>query len=204
MSFGQTQEEKEPSHHASPSSPQVPIKDEIPSATLKRKQSVQHNINTILKHHTINFHPNTTVVTNESKPVVQKLVEILLANPDINVSVDGHCKMSNLSRRKPKKRKQALLLSQDRADSIVSVIVEAGVNPDRMIAKGYGVSRPLPQGQNDMRVEVKVLGLPPAQKAERKMYHHRHPPQLQTKCNPLLLHLKEQNLCSKKLMCRKT
>jgi outer membrane protein OmpA-like peptidoglycan-associated protein len=48
------------------------------------------------------------------------------------------------------------------------VIVEAGVNPDRMIAKGYGVSRPLPQGQNDMRVEVKVLGLPPAQKAREE------------------------------------
>ncbi len=58
-----------------------------------------------------------------------------------------------------------LRLSQARAQAVVDYLVSRGISPSRLIAKGYGESRPVapndtPENkQKNRRTELKILGL---------------------------------------------
>ena len=116
------------------------------------------SMNTVLVSNVINFKPNTTIVLEASIHVCSKIAKILIANPDIQIRVDGHVKMGKKSRGLPDKMDQAARLSHARAKSVVAELVSLGVDSSRMKYQGFGGSRPLPKGQDDKRVEISVIG----------------------------------------------
>lgn len=71
----------------------------------------------------------------ESKKELNKLVDILNANPNIVIELSSHTDMigDSLSN---------IILSQKRAQSVVDYLVEKGIDPKRLIAKGYGENIP--------------------------------------------------------------
>ena len=126
----------------------------------KKRKSVQMNLTRLLELDKILFINGTTNIIEASLPLVDKIAKVLCDNPTIEVRVEGHVQLSNKARKSQKKREYAQKLSEKRARSVMEKLVVKGVNPDRLTSEGFGGSRPLGNGQNDKRVELKVIGLP--------------------------------------------
>ena len=71
----------------------------------------------------------------ESKKELDKLADLLKSNPNIVIEISSHTDMvgDEVSNQ---------ILSQKRAQSVVDYLISKGINPDRLIAKGYGESKP--------------------------------------------------------------
>lgn len=74
-------------------------------------------------------------LTPESTDALDKLVVMLNDNPNITIELSAHCDYrgnDNYNER----------LSQRRAESVVQYLIDHGIKNDRLIAVGYGESRP--------------------------------------------------------------
>lgn len=93
---------------------------------------------------------------------LDKLVQILVDNPEIKIELSSHTdSIASVE--------YNLNLSQRRAQSAVNYMIQRGISPDRMVAKGYGELRPIarntnpdgtdnPEGrQRNRRTEFKIL-----------------------------------------------
>jgi peptidoglycan-associated lipoprotein len=93
---------------------------------------------------------------------LDKLVQILVDNPEINIELSSHTdSIASVE--------YNLNLSQRRAQSAVNYLIQHGIAPDRLVAKGYGELRPIarnthPDGtdnaegrQRNRRTEFKIL-----------------------------------------------
>lgn len=93
---------------------------------------------------------------------LDKLVQILVDNPEIRIELSSHTDSVATV-------EYNLNLSQRRAQSAVNYMIQRGISPDRMVAKGYGELRPIarntnpdgtdnPEGrQRNRRTEFKIL-----------------------------------------------
>jgi peptidoglycan-associated lipoprotein len=93
---------------------------------------------------------------------LDKLVQLLTDNPEIQIELSSHTDSVDTE-------SYNLDLSQRRAQSAVNYIIERGIAPDRLVAKGYGESKPIarntnPDGsdneqgrQKNRRTEFKIL-----------------------------------------------
>lgn len=72
---------------------------------------------------------------DESKKELNKLIDILHANPNITIELASHTDMvgDSLSN---------IILSQRRAQSVIDYLIEKGIDKDRLTAKGYGKNLP--------------------------------------------------------------
>lgn len=71
----------------------------------------------------------------DAQPTLNQLAELLIRNPDIRIQLSSHtdCRGSD---------KYNLALSQRRAESAVRYLESKNIAPQRMLAKGYGESKP--------------------------------------------------------------
>jgi peptidoglycan-associated lipoprotein len=93
---------------------------------------------------------------------LDKLVQILIDNPEIKIELSSHTDSIATV-------EYNLDLSQRRAESAVNYLIQHGISPDRLVAKGYGELRPIarntnpdgtdnPEGrQRNRRTEFKIL-----------------------------------------------
>ena len=104
------------------------------------------------------------VLLDSSKTVIDTtMLNILIDNPDIKVEIGSHTdsRGSNLYNQ---------ILSQQRAQSVVNYLVGKGVASKRLVAKGYGETKPIVPNRNEdgsdnpsgrqmnRRTEFKILG----------------------------------------------
>ncbi len=106
----------------------------------------------------IYFDLNKATLRPESYPVLDSIAQMLLENPTVKVEIAGHT-----DTRGP--FTYNLRLSQARAESVRRYLISKGVEPERLIAKGYGESRPIikharteAEHQQNRRVEFRILG----------------------------------------------
>lgn len=86
---------------------------------------------------TIEFANNSFEILEEMKPDLDKLVDYLLDNPTVKLTISGHTD----SKGNPEKNQQ---LSQKRAESIREYLITTGdIDPNRIKALGYGSSKPI-------------------------------------------------------------
>lgn len=103
----------------------------------------------------IYFHFGTTYIKKESHPVMGTLLDFFRSNPTVSFEIAGHTDDEG-----PAEYNQ--LLSQGRAESIVQYLVDHGIERSRLVAKGYGESRPVDTGitkaakARNRRVEILV------------------------------------------------
>ncbi len=92
----------------------------------------------------------------ESMPEMESLHDYLQANSDVRILLIGHTDNQgdfNLN----------LKLSQDRAESVKSFLVENGIDPKRIETKGYGSLRPIASNDSEQtrrlnrRVELEIM-----------------------------------------------
>ncbi len=71
----------------------------------------------------------------ESKEALDEIVQLLNDNPNITIEMGSHTDRKGSERYNEG-------LAQRRAQSVVDYLIEAGISPDRLTAKGYGKSVP--------------------------------------------------------------
>ncbi|MCL4280361.1 MAG: OmpA family protein, partial [Ignavibacteriaceae bacterium] len=83
----------------------------------------------------ITFETGKADITPESESVLQGALKTLQTYPDIIVEISGHTDNVGSSASNQ-------TLSQRRADAVRAWLIIKGINPDRLIAKGYGEDNP--------------------------------------------------------------
>ena len=84
----------------------------------------------------IQFDFNKSTIKPVSYPILDAVRDVLVANPKITIEVQGHT--DNVGQ-----AAYNLKLSQQRADSVRSYLVAHGIDPTRLISKGFGMTQPL-------------------------------------------------------------
>jgi OOP family OmpA-OmpF porin len=106
---------------------------------------------------TIFFAPNTAVIEGRSTPLLTEIANLLIQHPELlQVEVQGHTDDTGSEARNAS-------LSEERASAVKDWLGKAGVERDRLIAKGYGATKPLAPNVTEQnrarnrRVEFVVL-----------------------------------------------
>jgi len=84
----------------------------------------------------INFDFGKSNIRDESKPVIEQIVQMMKSNPELKIGVDGHT--DNVGN--PASNKA---LSVERAKSVVSAIIGQGISADRLSPAGFGQDKPI-------------------------------------------------------------
>ena len=80
-------------------------------------------------------------ITATAAQELDKLVDILIDNPEINIELSSHTDSID-------SESYNIRLSQRRAESAVNYIIQAGISPTRMVARGYGELHPIANNSN--------------------------------------------------------
>jgi outer membrane protein OmpA-like peptidoglycan-associated protein len=119
-------------------------------------------LNKIFVLENIYYNFNRAEIREDAAKELDKLVQLLIDNPEIKIELGSHTDSVD-------SESFNILLSQRRAESAVQYIVQNGIAPDRLVAKGYGESKPIarntnPDGtdnpvgrQKNRRTEFKIL-----------------------------------------------
>ncbi len=84
----------------------------------------------------INFDTGKSIIREDSKPVIDQIVQMMKSNAELKIGVEGHT--DNVG--SPASNKT---LSEERAKSVVSAIVAQGVSADRFSPTGFGQDKPV-------------------------------------------------------------
>jgi OOP family OmpA-OmpF porin len=84
----------------------------------------------------INFDTGKSVIREDSKPIIEQIVQMLNSNQELRLGVEGHT--DNVGT--PASNKT---LSEARAKSVVSAIVAQGISADRLSPVGFGQDKPV-------------------------------------------------------------
>lgn len=104
----------------------------------------------------INFETGSARLTENSTPALNAIRQLLIERPNLKVEISGHT--DNVG-----EREANLALSIARAEAVVRYLTEAGIDARRLIARGFGESKPVrsnatEQGREvNRRVELKVV-----------------------------------------------
>ena len=119
-------------------------------------------LNKIFVLENIYYDYNKSNIRDDAAKELDKLVQLLADNPEIRIELGSHTDSVD-------DNAYNMQLSQRRAESAVKYIVQHGIAPDRLVAKGYGEERPIarntnPDGtdnpvgrQKNRRTEFKIL-----------------------------------------------
>lgn len=120
--------------------------------------------NETLRLDNIYFLPGSHIMKEESMPELRKLYQILKNNPKLKIRIEGHiCCMVNTTDGYDIDA-QDFGLSTNRAKHIYDILIEKGIDKNRLEYQGFGRTRPLvdpertPEDENkNRRVEIRIL-----------------------------------------------
>jgi outer membrane protein OmpA-like peptidoglycan-associated protein len=98
-------------------------------------------VNKIFALDNIYYNFNRAEIREDAAVELDKLVQLLIDNPEIKIELGAHTDSVDTDAFN-------LDLSQRRAESAVRYIVQHGIAPDRLVAKGYGESKPIARNTN--------------------------------------------------------
>ena len=84
----------------------------------------------------INFDYDSDVIRVESKPTLDKIAAMLKSEQDMQLIIEGHTDSDGTAEHNQ-------VLSQKRAESVKSYLVNAGISSSRLFTEGYGESTPV-------------------------------------------------------------
>ena len=109
----------------------------------------------------ITFENNSEAIRPVSRPVLDRAVEVLSRNPDVRINIVGHTDSKG-------DRDYNISLSQRRAASVKTYLVERGIAEDRITTEGVGPDQPLDTNDtkagraNNRRIEFQIIQSPRA------------------------------------------
>lgn len=109
------------------------------------------------------FDTGSDKILERSEPELNELTGFLLQNPSLQIEIQGHTDNIGTA-------EFNLSLSENRANSVVSFLIQRGITVDRLSSKGYGYTLPVAPNSTEegraknRRTTVKITGvLPPLQ-----------------------------------------
>jgi OOP family OmpA-OmpF porin len=84
----------------------------------------------------IHFDTGKATIQPDSEAVLQQIVQLLEQNPTLKLRVEGHTDNQGLAAANQ-------TLSEKRAQAVVAWLTSHGVAPARLVAKGFGASKPV-------------------------------------------------------------
>ncbi|HEY2746085.1 MAG TPA: OmpA family protein [Polyangia bacterium] len=84
----------------------------------------------------VHFATNKSTIYPDSFPMLTEVAEVLKSRPEIKVRIEGHTDSRGTL-------KHNMKLSQDRAESVRTFLVDHGVGIERMEARGFGPTQPI-------------------------------------------------------------
>lgn len=110
----------------------------------------------------LEFHPGRHFLKSYSMPILDKLTNVLLDNPDVKIEIQGHicCQPSGDGLDTDTGTRN---LSENRAELIYNELIKRGISRDRLTYKGYGSSRKLVEEinaeamQRNRRVSILII-----------------------------------------------
>lgn len=124
-------------------------------ATLEQKIELSRP-GTLIVMPEIQFYKNSFGIMPSSKPSIDELVYIMDKNPNLRIEIQGHicCVTQDHNN-----------LSLERAKQVRRVLISYSIRQDRMVVKGYGVTKPkfaIPEATEEQalanrRVEIMIL-----------------------------------------------
>lgn len=123
----------------------------------KKLKLIQNKISDILKTKNVRFVKNTATLINESKPVLDEVIEVISTLPTLKININGYTDSDGDAQ-------SNLILSQNRADAVKNYLVNHGIKEKNLKAIGFGESNPLVKNtsaknkQINRRVEFKIIG----------------------------------------------
>ena len=115
-------------------------------------------LNTITAFKNIQFQTNSYQLLPVSLIELDKLLQVLNDNPAVKIQINGHTDNTG-------KESDNLILSTNRAKSVVDYLVGKGIDLKRLSFKGYGSSKPLADNVSEegrsknRRTEFEITGL---------------------------------------------
>jgi OmpA-OmpF porin, OOP family len=85
---------------------------------------------------TVHFETAKAKIRPVSFPILNTVAQVLRDYPEIRVEVQGHTDSRGKAAYNQK-------LSEDRAASVRAYLIEQGIDPSRMVARGYGLTQPI-------------------------------------------------------------
>jgi outer membrane protein OmpA-like peptidoglycan-associated protein len=85
----------------------------------------------------IRFQYGSAVVPTDVEPMLQEVVLVMKAHPEIKlVAIEGHTDLDE-------GRRIAVDLARRRAEAVRDRLVKRGIEPDRLVVKAHGSTKPL-------------------------------------------------------------
>ena len=84
----------------------------------------------------INFDVDKAVLRPDAQPVVEEIEKLLAADPDLQLSIEGHTDNTGDAEHNRK-------LSAARARSVLGALVGLGIDPARLGSRGFGADKPV-------------------------------------------------------------
>lgn len=126
-----------------------------------KPQRIEVTANQIVIKQRINFASGKATILSDSFPVLDDVAQALKDYPRLRVEIGGHT--DNVGDDGVNQR-----LSKQRADAVYAYLVQHGIRADRLVAVGYGETRPIDTNMTDAgklanrRVEFVILDAAPA------------------------------------------
>lgn len=104
----------------------------------------------------IHFDSDKSIVKSESKPILDRAVEVLKKFPSVRVEISGHTDSRG-------EYEHNMDLSRRRADAVEQYLVDAGIDSARIETRGAGPNEPIDTNDTsegraeNRRIEVKIL-----------------------------------------------
>ena len=117
-------------------------------------QEVQKKLNDFAR--TILFDVNKATIKPQSATVLNQIVDVLNQYKNSKFSIEGYTDISG-------KRAKNQKLSEDRAYSVKAYLIDKGINPARLTAKGFGPDKPIASNKTkkgrelNRRVEINLV-----------------------------------------------
>jgi outer membrane protein OmpA-like peptidoglycan-associated protein len=136
----------------------VPIQNPVVAAMTQTKIGQSFRLDNIF------FYVNRHIITEESYPQLNKLVDFLATNPNVKIQIEGHICCLKYHFDAEDEDTKDRQLSLNRAKYIYDYLSQKGVEKERMRYIGFGNSRPLispertPKDEEmNRRVEIRIL-----------------------------------------------
>lgn len=160
FSFGGTAPERHPATYEAPPAPppvvQAPPPPPAPAPAPAPSVLPAHGSVTLTG---VTFAHNKATLTTTSHELLDEMARGLRENPGLKIEIQGHTDSTGAAAYNEQ-------LSQRRADAVREYLIEHGVSPSQVVARGYGESEPVASNATaagraaNRRVVAKVLSNP--------------------------------------------
>jgi outer membrane protein OmpA-like peptidoglycan-associated protein len=123
-------------------------------------KACQREIDNLIQTRRIQFVTASAGITESSMPLLDGLREVLIRYPHAHLEIAGHTDSRGIE-------DLNLRLSQARAEAVRSYLVQRGIDPQRLVAVGFGASHPIALNDTEegrsmnRRIEFYVRGAQP-------------------------------------------